>query len=253
MTAIATAPALTPTPHSIRMSLLLHLGPAAVAAAVYVLMVPVVRGWGLPTVAALSLSGLLGVAPTQLGILALHRRRQREAGGAPEPAVWFRERTAPGRLSAWTAGVVLAAGTVFAMTASLAAWVESAVFGWWPESLKVELGATGDHGRPALLATAALLLVGTVLVSPVVEELYFRGFLLPRMSHRLGVAAPVTHALLFAAYHFWTPWLFLTRVVAILPLVYAVRHTRSVRVGIAAHVVLNAVDLVVVCLAVAAA
>jgi len=253
MTSIAVAPVLTPTPHPFRLSLLLHLGPGAAAAAVYFLMVPVTRGWGLPSVAALALSGLLGVAPVQLAVLARHRRRQREVSGPPEPAVWLRARTSPGRLVAWTTGVVLAAGIVFAATAPLAARVESTMFGWWPESMKVDLGAAGDYGRPALLVTVALLLVGTVVVSPVVEELYFRGFLLPRMSPRLGAAAPMTHALLFAAYHVWTPWLLLTRAIAILPLVYAVRRTRSVRVGISAHMVLNTVDLVVVCLAVAAA
>ena len=253
MTTIAAVALPTPVPHRFRSSVLLHLGPGAAAAAVYFLMVPVTRGWGLPSVAALALSGLLGVAPVQLAVLALHRRRQRAANGPPEPALWLRDPTCPRRLAAWTTGVVLAAGTVFAMTASLAAWVESAVFGWWPESMKVDLGTSGDYGRPALLATAALLLVGTVVVSPVVEELYFRGFLLPRMSPRLGAAAPVTHAVLFAAYHLWTPWLLVTRAIAILPLVYAVRRTRSVRVGIAAHMVINTVDLVVVCLAVAAA
>ena len=252
MTSIPAAPpALTLAPHSFRLSLLLHLGPGAAAAAVYFALVPVVHGWGLPSVAALALSGLLGVAPVQLGVLALHRRRHREAG-RPEPAVWLRGRTPLGRLVAWTAVVVLAAGIVFAAMAPLAARVESTVFGWWPESLKVDLASDGDYGRPALLVTAALLLVGTVVVSPVVEELYFRGFLLPRMSPGLGAAAPVTHALLFAAYHVWTPWLILTRTVAILPLVYAVRRTRDVRVGIAAHLVLNAADLVVVSLAVAA-
>lgn len=38
-------------------------------------------------------------------------------------------------------------------------------------------------------------------VAPIVEELYFRGFLLPRMEH-WGWAAPVVNSFLFAVYHF---------------------------------------------------
>jgi membrane protease YdiL (CAAX protease family) len=47
------------------------------------------------------------------------------------------------------------------------------------------------------------LLLGLVLsgvVAPVVEEMYFRGYLLPRLS-RLGRWAPVLNVTLFALYH----------------------------------------------------
>ncbi|MEE9601175.1 MAG: CPBP family glutamic-type intramembrane protease [Thermoplasmata archaeon] len=40
--------------------------------------------------------------------------------------------------------------------------------------------------------------------APVVEEPYFRGNLLPRVSH-LGRTAPFVSAVLFYAYHFWMP------------------------------------------------
>lgn len=237
---------MNPRPHPVWLSVLLHLGPGAAAAAAYFALVPVVAAWGLPSVAALALSAPVAVAPVQLTVLALHRR------ATGQPAVSLRARPRPWVLVRWVAVALLAGAAAFVVMAPLSARVESAAFGWWPAAWELDLGTDGGFSRPAMLVTGLLLLVCTVVVAPVVEELYFRGFLLPRMPQRFGRAAPVMHAALFAGYHLWTPWLFLTRVVAILPLVYAVRRTRSVRVGIVAHVVLNTVDLIAVVVAVLA-
>ena len=49
--------------------------------------------------------------------------------------------------------------------------------------------------------TLGLAVILSGIVAPVVEELYFRGFLLPRMAH-WGWAGLVVNSLLFAAYHF---------------------------------------------------
>jgi membrane protease YdiL (CAAX protease family) len=60
-----------------------------------------------------------------------------------------------------------------------------------------------------------------VFVGPFVEELYFRGYLLPPMS-QMGKRAPFVNSVLFSLYHFWSLWSLLTRVVGVTPLAYAV-------------------------------
>jgi membrane protease YdiL (CAAX protease family) len=45
----------------------------------------------------------------------------------------------------------------------------------------------------------------------VVEEMYFRGYLLPRIS-RLGAWAPLVNTVLFSLYHLFTPWLNVGRI-----------------------------------------
>ena len=103
----------------------------------------------------------------------------------------------------------------------------------------------------ALWSLGVFVVAGAIfgaIVGPVVEELYFRGYLLPRMH---GRAAPVWHSLLFAAYHVFTPWMIVTRTIGLLPLVYAVR-TKNILVGIIAHVLVNSVDVVVGFAAIAA-
>ena len=55
------------------------------------------------------------------------------------------------------------------------------------------------------IVTLCAFFVLNGVIGPVVEELYFRGFLLPRME-RLGRWAPLVNATLFSIYHFWSPW-----------------------------------------------
>ena len=91
------------------------------------------------------------------------------------------------------------------------------------------------------LGLAAVLLVN-VLAGPLVEELYFRGYLLPRID-RLGRWAPVLNTVLFSLYHFWTPWQNLTRIIGFLPLSWVAWRRRSTQLAIATHVTINLVFL----------
>ena len=77
------------------------------------------------------------------------------------------------------------------------------------------------------------------------EEVYFRGFLLPRIPQALGRTAPLVHTVLFAVYHVWTPWLAPTDPWRA-ALTYVTLRTRSVVPGIVAHVVLNLLDVMVI-------
>ena len=85
------------------------------------------------------------------------------------------------------------------------------------------------------------MLVFGVIVGPLVEELYVRGYLLPRMP---GNYAGLIHSFLFGLYHVWTPWMFITRTVAMLPLIYAVKK-KNIYIGIIVHVLINSIDAIV--------
>ena len=87
-----------------------------------------------------------------------------------------------------------------------------------------------------------MLAIFGAVVGPTVEELYFRGFLLPRMGYAWKWA-PLLHSFLFGLYHVWTPWMFLTRTVGMLPLIYAVQR-RNLNLGIVTHILINLVDVI---------
>ena len=227
------------TNHGLATTVLLHLAPGAIAMLSYVGLVPLFASARLPSVAALAAVGVLVVPAVQLGVLHLHRRVR-----PSEPAIALRNRLPPSRLIGWAVLEIVLAGATFLVTAPLARLIRVRLFGWWPDAWTVRLGSEGGYGHAALLVTAGLLLLGTVLVAPVVEELYFRGFLLPRMPARLGTWRVPVHVALFAGYHLWSPWLAPTRFLALLPLAYIALRTQDVRIGILAHIALNATDLV---------
>lgn len=120
-------------------------------------------------------------------------------------------------------------------------WVLNAVFAWVPQWFVLTLN-TGSISRRLWFTMAFIGVILSGIVVPVIEEMYFRGFLLPRLSH-LGLMAVVWNAALMALYHLWTPWLAVTRFVMLLPMVYAVQRNKSIAIGITVHCVANTLDI----------
>jgi hypothetical protein len=87
-----------------------------------------------------------------------------------------------------------------------------------------------------VIFTLAVLLRGIAI--PIVEELYFRGFLLPRLS-RFKWWAPVIGGLFFAIYHVWQPMAFITIFVTGVILGIIVQWKRNVYLGIIMHMLAN--------------
>ncbi len=89
----------------------------------------------------------------------------------------------------------------------------------------------------------ALALVGTVLVAPLAEELFFRGFAFPPLRRRLGLwLAIAVDAALFTALHF-TPTVFPPLFVlgALFCLLY--QYTGSLWPGVILHASVNALSV----------
>lgn len=59
--------------------------------------------------------------------------------------------------------------------------IRATLFGWLPAWYRTEPELLA-YSTGVQVATVALWLVSAVLVGPVVEEIYFRGWLLPRLS-----------------------------------------------------------------------
>lgn len=78
------------------------------------------------------------------------------------------------------------------------------------------------------------------VVLPLIEELYFRGYMLPRMKLP-GGWAPVANAGLFSAYHLWAPSPAdqIGRLVAVIPIAWLVWRLQDIRFGIGVHCTLD--------------
>jgi uncharacterized protein len=112
------------------------------------------------------------------------------------------------------------------------------VFWWLPTAL---LPSTAPSKlTTATLITVLLMLLSNGMIAPFVEELYFRGYLLPRLS-RLGWFAPVLNSLLFTLGHFWQPYMYPLTFLLVLPEVFLVYWKRNIKISIILHCTANTV------------
>lgn len=225
--------------HSLWTSLVLHLLPGIAGGLVYFLAAPYLRARGYPTVSALILAGLVVLSPLELAILFYFSRKK---GQKLRALLAYQQPLPLNQYLLWVSIVIVSSGLIMTLFNPVSAYLEG-LFRWIPGDLMLDLGLSGGFARPKLILTYGLFLIFGVLISPIVEELYFRGFLLPRLPQRLGGWTTLIHSLLFALYHTWTPWMFAARTAGLLPLIYGVKHKRNLWIGIIVHCLLNSIDL----------
>jgi membrane protease YdiL (CAAX protease family) len=76
------------------------------------------------------------------------------------------------------------------------------------------------------------------LLAPWVEELFFRGLLLPRMRGVCGRADFVVNGAIFTAYHLHQPWSMpATLLYGVLAQAYPARRFQSIWIGLVTHTV----------------
>ncbi len=91
-----------------------------------------------------------------------------------------------------------------------------------------------------IIITVVLFVIANSLVLPIAEELYFNGYMLPRLQRFKGFA-PVIVTVIFSLYHFWSPWQNIRRIIGVLPYVYVVWKKENIYFGIIVHCLCNLV------------
>ena len=220
--------------HSILGSVFLHLFPAIPVFVFYLLIGPAFIRNGLPAELGLLAGFVLVGIPIELGYL-LYLGKQRNGGPSLRGIVLFRR-----PMPVWQYVVfflLLLSFAFFALflTAPLTGFLAENVFAWMPSFLLPDgSSAYPAPSRTAILITLILRLIFDGVVNPVVEELYFRGYLLPRIAH-LGWIAPLMSAFLFSLQHYWQPYnlplIFLIQIA----IVYVVWWKKNIYISILAH------------------
>ncbi len=212
----------------------LHLAPGVALLLFSLATAPVLDRLGLPTVWGLLLGTLLVLAPIELAVLL--RTAPRRQG---EP--WWRA-LGVRRIRRADALPLLLAAALSALAPGLVVGLEpllrTHVFGWLPDWFGAGVPDLSAVAPATAAATVALWLTSNVLVGPVVEELYFRGFLLQRVP-AAPIAAAGVNAALFAVYHLWQPYAVLTVAVFALPMAVLVRYRPNPALSIAVHCTVN--------------
>lgn len=226
--------------------LVLHLLPGVIATLIFVALAAPIEAAGYPPLAAFLAAIAVGIVPFELGVLVVAGR---QVAGDTEllAAVPYRRRMS---LRSWLIlfpALLLAAVVGFGVFALLEAPIREGMFAWLPDWFvtPVPLDGIPDYSASAWIVTLVAFGVLNAVVGPLVEELYFRGFLLPRMS-QFSHWAPLINVVLFSLYHLWSPWQFLSRVAGVSPFAYAVWRTQNVWLGVAVHIALNTISVATV-------
>jgi membrane protease YdiL (CAAX protease family) len=229
--------------HTLSRSIWLHLTPALLSVAALPFVGPRLAASGYPLPVALALIALTAPIPFMLWVLA-YGSYGRNRTLSLQGIVAYRERLALPSAAAWVILLALWGVLCLYTLAPLDGWVAAQIAGL---GLPAWLTATGmgslaSAGLGPRVLTVGVLFVVNGLALPLLEELYFRGYLLPRME-RAGNWAPLLSLGLFALYSLLPLGHDLSRFAALLPVVWVVWRTRNVNVGIAARILLNCTSL----------
>jgi membrane protease YdiL (CAAX protease family) len=217
----------------------LHLLPGILIGTVFFLLAPIVQGSGLPPVWAHGLADLVVLVPFVFGLLyyeGYKRNGRLSLAGVVlyrEPMPWWQYLI--------FVPLLLATAALIPLLAPVSKALFQELFSWWPAmyNLSPDLSV---YSRSTLIATLLFQFLTIAIIIPITEEIYFRGYLLPRLS-RFGLWAAPIHTILFALFHVWTPWLAVARMVALIPFTLIVQRKRNIYIAIIMHIIINVVDL----------
>lgn len=217
----------------------LHLLPGLLFAGFFFILSYLFIQWGLTGYLALLISIPICLAPIELGVMILWSRRFTGNRSFQEAVLYNRAGTAAEYLG-WPLFLLVGVGILSVVNYPISQYIKTHFTDWLPawatqEALLSGLAKISPSQRWITLVLAILL---SGFVAPVVEELYFRGFLLPRMQH-WGWAAPVVNSFLFAIYHFYFPENVPGIFVAFLLISYVVMAKKNWRIGAIVHSLSN--------------
>lgn len=142
----------------------------------------------------------------------------------------------------WTIVLFGAAGVLMTICKPISNFLLKNVFSFIPTMYALNEDMS-IFSRNMIIITIIVSFFMITLIYPIIEELYFRGFLMARMKW-MGSYLVIFNLILFAIYHFWSPWMIVARIVAFLPLFYMVYKKDSLKLGITVHCLANFTDVI---------
>ena len=92
--------------------------------------------------------------------------------------------------------------------------------------------------KPILIITCAYYGIFNVLIAPITEELFFRGYLTSHYEKQKSFT-PIMIAILFSLYHFWLPFNNVFRILAFAPVAYVAYKKKNLYISISFHCLCN--------------
>lgn len=222
--------------HSIGRSLALHILPGVFILTLFVASAPFVMRAGFPPMLAITIGASVGLA-FQVWHL-VYEGKKRNGTWSLEGVVLYRKPMPLWQYFALVPLFIILAFIIDGVTGPIKTVLLS-YLPWLPQWFEMrDQSMLLGYSRSALLITFGVQLLINGIAAPIVEELYFRGYLMPRLS-RYGRWTPIVETALFTFYHFWQPYYWISQFLFTLPYVSAVAWKRNVKLGIIIHMALN--------------
>jgi membrane protease YdiL (CAAX protease family) len=226
-------------------SIVLHLAPGLIALIIFLTAAPLFEEIGLPSFFAL----FLGLIVSFLLIFAylLYKGKLITGKASINCIILNREKI---RLSQYLIIIpilILWSLIIGGVFTSINNTIIDKFFSWLPDWFwwTKQFENLDSLSVPVLIVLFIILLIGNAFLGPITEEIYFRGYLLPRMS-RLGKAAPLLSVILFSVYHFFSPEQNAVRLLTLTPIVYAVWWKKNIKISIITHCIINLMPSILV-------
>lgn len=92
--------------------------------------------------------------------------------------------------------------------------------------------------KPILIMTCVYYGIFNVLIGPITEELFFRGYLTSHYEKQTSFT-PIIISVLFSLYHFWLPFNNVFRILAFTPAAYTAYKKKNVYISMCFHCLCN--------------
>jgi membrane protease YdiL (CAAX protease family) len=221
----------------------MHIIPGLLVTGAFILFKLLLDSSGYPPLLAFLLAVLLVDLPFLMGVM-LYEGKKLNGHYSLNGVIGYREKI-PWKTFVW---IFIAAGVaaygLITLSAPLSNALQGSLFSWLPGwMILAEQTQYNAYSKNVLLLTFSLQLVVTGVLLPWVEEMYFRGYLLPRIS-RFGKAAPLLGGIFFGLYHVWQLYGFVSVLLMGVLLSYLVWWKRDLRLSISMHIFANALAVV---------
>lgn len=95
--------------------------------------------------------------------------------------------------------------------------------------------------KPILIITCTYYGIFNVLIGPITEELFFRGYLTSHYEKQKSFT-PIMIAIFFSLYHFWLPFNNVFRILAFAPVAYVAYKKNNLYISICFHCLCNLIS-----------
>ena len=210
-----------------------HLVPGALNTIAYLLIAYGLRNTHVPAMVAMMVASLFVLLPLEL-FLVLR---------APRTALYLKGLRATPDWRMYLATTVVFSLLLPGIVVPFEPTLKTSFFAWVPPWAQLySLNGLRELNPSVRVLIAGLSMLVFGVAGPIVEEIYFRAFLLPRIA-RWGWKSATWSALLFSVYHFWQPWTSPAILFSFVVPCLVVWRSRNPAFSLVSHVLTNLIRL----------